>query len=170
MYNVLADQLPDLSIFLIFIFHTKVFGNTLRPAEAFVALTVFGRLQSALQFVPGFIQDLLGTIVALDRLVVFLNRPEAVQILPDGYTDDIVPESDETIVFDQATFSWPRGESDKPDPKAFRLTDISVKVPRGEMTLVWGALGSGKSLFVSASVLSHPVLIAASRFAWRGRT
>ena len=40
MFNILADQLPALAIFVTFFFHTKVFGNELNPATAFVALSV----------------------------------------------------------------------------------------------------------------------------------
>ena len=148
MYNVLADQLPALAIFVIFLFHTKVFGHTLRPAEAFVALTVFGRVQGALQFVPGFIQDLFGTLVALDRLVGFLNRPETNHKGGEGYSD-MVSEQDIKIVFINATLGWPRGEADQPDPKAFKLRDLNLEIPQGKITLVWGVLGSGKTLFVS---------------------
>lgn len=158
LYNVLADQLPALAIFIVFLFHTRVLGKPLEPAEAFVALTVFGRVQSGLQFIPGFVQDLLRTLVALDRLVGFLNRPETDRVETKKYVDEAVPDADGIINFDNATLSWPRGESDEPDPKAFRLKDLSLEIPRGQLTLVWGPLGSGKTLFVSQSFIANASL------------
>jgi ABC-type bacteriocin/lantibiotic exporter with double-glycine peptidase domain len=112
-----------------------------------------------LQFVPGFIQDLFGTLVALDRLVGFLNRPETALVGDDGYSD--LPEGATDIIFNKATFSWPRGEADQPDPKAFKLRDISLQVPWREISLVWGALGSGKTLFAS-QLHQFPLTTAAS--------
>ncbi len=100
-----------------------------------------GLYTGGLQFIPRFIQELSGTIVALNRLVAFLNRPEV---------DLDEWEQEETeIVFEKATFSWPLPDVNDYDPAAFKLKDVDFEVPKGKFTLVCGPLGSGKSLLVS---------------------
>lgn len=93
---------------------------------------------------PYFIQDLLGVIVAFNRLVAFLNRPEVDML--DWQTE----EKDITLA--RATFSWPIADTEGIEidevQKPFQLSDLDFSVPRGKFTLVCGPLGSGKTLFV----------------------
>jgi hypothetical protein len=41
LWNVIADQLPVISILVTFVLHTKVFHHPLNASTAFVALTVY---------------------------------------------------------------------------------------------------------------------------------
>lgn len=92
---------------------------------------------------PYFIQDLLGSIVAFNRLVDFLNRPEV--NISDWESDD------KEITFSRATFSWPTAANDVVEVEGltpFRLVDFDLSLPVGKLTLVCGPLGSGKTLLV----------------------
>jgi len=41
IFNLLADSLPNLAVFVTFFFHTKVLGRTLDAPSAFVAFTLY---------------------------------------------------------------------------------------------------------------------------------
>jgi len=147
LFNILADQLPSLAIFVTFFFHTKVFHHKLEPSTAFVAITVFDRVKGALQFVPKCIQDVSGALVALNRLVDFLNRDEVDITEWERGQGGTGYEATGGIVFDGVTVGWPKGEEDVAG--TFELRDVDLAIPRGKMTLVCGPLGSGKTLLVS---------------------
>ena len=146
LFNILADQLPSLAIFVTFFFHTKVFHHKLEPSTAFVAITVFDRVKGALQFVPKCIQDISGALVALNRLVDFLNRDEVdIEEWKRGQGGPAGLAAD-GIVFDGVTVGWPKGEEDVAG--TFELKNVDLAIPRGNITLVCGQLGSGKTLLV----------------------
>lgn len=155
LFNILADQLPSLAIFVTFFFHTKVFHHKLEPSTAFVAITVFDRVKGALQFVPKCIQDISGALVALNRLVDFLNRDEVdIEEWKRGQGGPAGLAAD-GIVFDGVTVGWPKGEEDVAG--TFELKNVDLAIPRGNITLVCGQLGSGKTLLVrrAGEALDH---------------
>jgi ABC-type multidrug transport system fused ATPase/permease subunit len=125
-------------------------GETLEPATAFVAITVFLRVRSGLDALPAAVDAVLTCKISLDRLTNFLNGPEV--------TFDNANVSGDRIVLDNATVSWPRAEADTADevpggPPSFQLKGLNMSLPVGRMTLVCGPLGSGKTLFVSDYLL-----------------
>lgn len=44
-FNIISDQVPLIAILVIFFTYTKVMGQTLQPATAFVAMAVFGKVK-----------------------------------------------------------------------------------------------------------------------------
>lgn len=54
----------------------------------------------------------------------------------------------EQIGFDNASFEWDRSPKDA--PSTFRLGPLDIKFPKGKLTLVSGATGSGKTALLSA--------------------
>jgi ABC-type multidrug transport system fused ATPase/permease subunit len=96
--------------------------------------------------VPKCIQDISGALVALNRLVDFLNRDEV--DISEWERGQGGPGNDATggIVFDGLTIGWPKGEAD--GPGTFELQEVDLAIPRGKLTLVCGPLGSGKTLLV----------------------
>lgn len=132
MFNIMADQLPVISLVVMFAFHTLVMKRQLDPATGFVTFTVFNRVKDALGNIPQVVQSLLTTRVSLGRLVDFLNQPET------GHLTDMKTDR---VVFDDATVTWPETE-------AFKL-QVNLAVPDG-MTLICGPLGSGKTLLLRA--------------------
>ena len=67
--------------------------------------------------------------------------PESYYSAHPPRTDSDVPA---TLVMDQAEFSWQLAE------ESFRLTDLSVNIPKGKFVGVIGRVGSGKSSFLQA--------------------
>ncbi|KIY31831.1 hypothetical protein I305_05795 [Cryptococcus gattii E566] len=137
-FNVLADQLPILSILITFAFHTKIMRRPLDAPTAFVALTMDG-----LQTFPQIIQTFLSCKVSLDRLSRYLSQPEI--------DDDRWESISRRIICRNATITWPKGEDiDKGDTGRFKLEGVDLKVPEGKLSLLCGPLGSGKTLLLRA--------------------
>ena len=94
---------------------------------------------------PATLQALLQAKVSLDRLTTYLNQPEI---------DPPMGDSDGRIICQQATIGWPTEEKDELTLEltpAFTLKGLDFEPPKGQMTIVCGPLGSGKTLLVSLS-------------------
>lgn len=59
------------------------------------------------------------------------------------------PQTTEDIGFSEATFEWEEPQEASP-PSRFRLGPLNFMFPRGKLTLVSGATGSGKTALLSA--------------------
>jgi hypothetical protein len=82
-----------------------------------------------------------------------MNQPEI---------DPPMGESDGRVVCDHATIGWPAEEKEEGDDTpslAFTLKNLNFEPPQGQMTIVCGPLGSGKTLLVSHY---HELLLIAS--------
>ncbi|WWD20306.1 hypothetical protein CI109_104782 [Kwoniella shandongensis] len=136
-------------------------GETLTPSIAFTALAVFAELRYALNALPEtFIQALQG-FVSCKRIEKYMSLAEVAPV------DENDGEGD--IVLSSATFTWPRDDSahvidstrsTATTPKnAFTLADLSLRFPKGKLSLICGRLGSGKSLLL-AGLLGEADLLA----------
>lgn len=150
-------------------------NKQLTPSTAFTALSVWNELRFALNVVPDVLQSALQSLVSLRRIEKFLRMPEIehlegkdVPVSVDGRPGAIggldTPDgtSDDRVAFDHATVTWPQHADDKADAaeangedgvgtgagKPFELQDLSLEFPKGEMSLVCGRLGSGKTLLL----------------------
>lgn len=83
---------------------------------------------------------MLESKIAFDRLAAFFNVSEVAPVSLTG--------QDEDIRLQNATAAWPTSDEGSPSDSVFRLKDLDLNIPRGKFTLVYGALGSGKSLLV----------------------
>ena len=90
------------------------------------------------------------SIVSLRRIEKYLIGAEVSSVPP-------AEEQDSTIALQNATVTWPqermRSASNTPSAAAtpktkFILMDLSVIFPQGELTLICGKLGSGKTLLL----------------------
>ncbi|WVR06775.1 hypothetical protein IAU60_003810 [Kwoniella sp. DSM 27419] len=147
LFNLLAEQLPILAMLITFVFHTKVLGRVLEPSTAFVSMSVFAKVKEGLSTFPQVIQCFLSTRVSLGRLCRFLSQPE---IDKDRWSN-----VSDSILCDEADIAWPTVEvtansrQDSETPR-FCLRNISVSIPDGQVTLLCGPLGSGKTLLLRA--------------------
>lgn len=93
--------------------------------------------------------------ISLDRLSHYLNAPE-VDMTRRGSSQPY------EITLRDATITWPTGEVVDTSPAVsaeaphkFALSDMNVIIPQGELTLISGPLGSGKTLFVRKPIKLH---------------
>lgn len=114
-------------------------NGILLPSVAFVSLGVFRALEVTLSVVPELTTDALDAWVSIKRIEEYLNSPEI---------EDTQKEADE-VTFDNATIAWPaNGNID--DEERFILRDVTVTFPKGELSVISGKTGAGKSLMLSA--------------------
>ncbi|EHA49824.1 multidrug resistance-associated protein 1 [Pyricularia oryzae 70-15] len=114
-------------------------NDELTPSVAFVSLGVFKALEMTLSVVPELTTDLLDAWVSVNRLEEYLNSPDIQQI---------AKESDD-IAFENASIAWP-SDAKLDDGERFVLRDVNIKFPRGELSVISGKTGTGKSLLLAA--------------------
>ncbi|KAH6657339.1 P-loop containing nucleoside triphosphate hydrolase protein [Truncatella angustata] len=113
--------------------------DVLTPSVAFVSLGVFRALEVTLSIIPELTTDLLDAWVSVKRLDDYLQGAEI---------EDIMGEADE-VTFDNATIAWPADEKDN-DPERFAVRNVTVTFPKGELSVISGKTGSGKTLMLAA--------------------
>lgn len=153
--------------------------QVLTPSTAFAALAVWNELRFALNVVPDILQSALQSLVSLRRMEAYLRMPE-IDHLPPVYASeedqppsiDPRPEDEPPVRFDHATVTWPsdqtaaekQAEADEDgveQVKPFELQDLTIEFPKGELSLVCGRLGSGKTLLL-LSLLGEVDVLAGS--------
>ncbi|KAI1384101.1 putative ATP-binding cassette transporter protein [Hypoxylon trugodes] len=113
--------------------------GTLTPSVAFVSLGVFKALEVTLSVIPELTTDLVDAWVSVKRMDTYLRGAEI---------SKITKEADE-VTFDEASIAWP-SDSQEEDPDRFVLRDINIIFPKGELSIISGKTGSGKSLLLAA--------------------
>jgi ABC-type multidrug transport system fused ATPase/permease subunit len=96
--------------------------------------------------------------VSMQRIQAFLAEEEVEDWASAIKREDEAPEtttSPSKIGFENATFRWhynPAHSEDAldADSSTFVLSDISIDIPLGKLTLVTGVTGSGKSSLLAA--------------------
>uniref|UniRef100_A0A2C9LV32 ABC transmembrane type-1 domain-containing protein n=1 Tax=Biomphalaria glabrata TaxID=6526 RepID=A0A2C9LV32_BIOGL len=73
----------------------------LDPSKAFVSISLFNILTSALSMMPMFIPALIQAGVSITRIVGFFRQPD---LSPDARTYD--PRSEDAIKIENGTFTW----------------------------------------------------------------
>ncbi|CAK7208374.1 hypothetical protein SEUCBS140593_000151 [Sporothrix eucalyptigena] len=122
----------------------------LSPSVAFVSLGVFRALEVTLSVIPELTTDLLDAWVSVKRIEEYLASPDLVKVTKDG----------DEISFDKASIAWPTDE-DIDESERFVLRDISLTFPKGELSVISGKTGTGKSLMLSA-ILGEVDLLSGS--------
>ncbi|KAM7200448.1 P-loop containing nucleoside triphosphate hydrolase protein [Rhypophila sp. PSN 637] len=113
--------------------------GSLTPSVAFVSLGVFKALELTLSVIPELTTDLLDAWVSIKRIQTYLDSPEVSEVSKD---------SDE-VRFDNVSIAWPSEDDTKIEDK-FVLRNLNVTFPKGELSVISGKTGSGKSLMLAA--------------------
>jgi ABC-type multidrug transport system fused ATPase/permease subunit len=141
---------PIFITFLSFLVYTKVENKDLIPSVAFTALSLFQILRIPLDQLADMIAHVQESKVSVDRIEEYLNEPET-----DKYSQLISHKRDANgqpvIGFENGTFSWGgKDMKDKASAEAFKLMDLDVNFKVGELNVVIGPTGSGKSSLLLA--------------------
>ena len=119
----------------------------LSASVAFTTISVFASIEMTLAVIPELTTMWLDAKVSADRLDVFLGSEEKVE--------NTIPAED--IRYESASIAWPADEGD--DEDKFVLRDLNLAFPKGELSVVSGKTGSGKSLLL-ASILGEADILA----------
>ncbi|KAF8541671.1 P-loop containing nucleoside triphosphate hydrolase protein [Trichophaea hybrida] len=112
--------------------------GSMSPSVAFSALAIFGELEWTLSIVPELVTDCFDALVSVGRIQDYLESAEK---------KAIVTESSRIAMVD-ATIAWAADIDDEKD--RFFLRNINLEFLHGELNIVSGRTGSGKSLLLSA--------------------
>ena len=143
--------------------HVRAYGTLIRHAPPRYAINVL----------PDTFISALQCFVSLRRLEKYLNTPDVENVGTDAELVSLETEVDHSnairsVAFVNATVTWPSGDVDDDDDESgmpspmsgfrtpggrtpgrkFMLPDLQVEFPVGELTLVCGPLGSGKTLLL----------------------
>lgn len=119
----------------------------------FPMIKVLPHLQATLGFVPVVFQDYFGARANSSRMEGFLRRAEQKKILD--------PSLGGCISFRDVSIAWPSDEmeSEGMDQEKkidvshrFSLDGINLAFPAGELSVISGKTGSGKSLLLAAAI------------------
>ncbi|RVX71396.1 hypothetical protein B0A52_04968 [Exophiala mesophila] len=138
---------PILITFTSFFLYTMVEKRPLVPSVAFPALSMFSLLRVPLDQLADMVAHVQESKVSVDRVEDFLNEEETekyVQLRQSRRASRPVTR----IALDNATLSW--GISNKDAVEAFRLININVEFVIGQLNIIAGPTGSGKTSLLMA--------------------
>ncbi|XP_045534710.1 multidrug resistance-associated protein 1 isoform X1 [Papilio machaon] len=111
--------------------------NVLAPDKIFVSMSLFFIMHLPLGLLPLIVVSVIETSVGIKRLNKFMNCDEL-----DVNSVEHDKSEPDPLVIENGHFSW--GEEQPV------LRNISVRIPRGSLVAVVGAVGSGKSSLLAA--------------------
>ncbi|XP_021203914.2 multidrug resistance-associated protein 1 isoform X3 [Bombyx mori] len=114
-------------------------SESLDSKKLFVALSLFNILRYPLMMLPNTISNIVQTSVSIKRLNKFLNST-----VLDLESIEHDPQYSYPITVENGHFSWEGQDS------STVLRNINLRVPRGSLVAIVGAVGAGKSSLLSA--------------------
>ncbi|KAB8349556.1 hypothetical protein FH972_023580 [Carpinus fangiana] len=141
---------PMLISFLSFAVYTLVEKKALVPSIAFTALSLFQILRIPLDQLADMIAHVQEAKVSVDRIQEFLNEEDTqkyTQLKRDN--DDVL---DELIIgFEDGHFTWAsKADAEEDASTSFRMMDLNLRFAVGQLNVVAGATGSGKTSLLMA--------------------
>ncbi|KAI0312306.1 multidrug resistance-associated ABC transporter [Amylostereum chailletii] len=154
LWNAIWSGSPILVTLAAFFHYVVIRGEPLTPSIAFTSV-FFNEMRFALNAVPETLINMLQSLVSLRRIEKYLHGTEVEVVPPLG-------SSTLPVAFRNATITWPQDRSrsgsssisvgpsaaSTPRSNKFILVDLSLDFPKGELSLVCGKLGSGKTLLL----------------------
>ena len=129
-------------------------GGVLTPTIAFPTLALLNQLRFPLLMVPRQIVNVIQCKVALMRLQEFLSTGETTK--PPPAVSSVAPKG--TVAMSDASFSW-AGSEDTVNPT---LRNVSLDIKPGQLCMIVGKVGSGKSSLLHALLGEMPCVGGAS--------
>jgi ABC-type multidrug transport system fused ATPase/permease subunit len=156
--------------------YTVIAGHPLTVSKAFVSIEIFSQLQGPMAELPNQIFSLLHAYVSMQRIEAYLHEDE-VEDWATSLKQNVIPvpsslaeENASTfeVGFEQASFKWhmtrPKTSSSIPgavdsDPEYIhdsgskstcQLVNLNIDFPIGQLSLITGPTGSGKSSLLAA--------------------
>ena len=124
-----------------------VIHRTLSPSVAFTAISVLSQIEGTLGSLPGVTTDVMDAWVACNRIQRYLDAPEKEKTTRPG----------PSVSFEKATITWPSYNDE--EGEKYLLKDVNLTFPNGDLSVISGRTGSGKSLLL-ASILGEADLLS----------
>ncbi|KAG2142476.1 multidrug resistance-associated ABC transporter [Suillus clintonianus] len=152
-------EASPLIVTLVSFWHFAVWRQqTLTPSIAFTSMLVFNEMRFAMNALPETFINLLQVHVSLKRIGKYLQLTEVAPVPPLSAAPAI-----NLIAVQSASITWPHDRSADSSAAStprhkFMLVDLALKFPEGQLSLVCGKLGSGKTLLLLALLGEADVL------------
>ncbi|KNZ79214.1 ABC transporter C family member 2 [Termitomyces sp. J132] len=158
--NAVALSMPVLASVVAFVTYSLT-GHDLEPSLVFASLSLFTLLRLPLMFLPVsfsaiadaanatsrlhgvFEAELLTETLSLDR-----SLDVAVEITDASFTWDAPPPEEETTVKRKR----PYHTATKGSVRMFQVKDLNIRIPRGQLVAIVGAVGCGKTSFLQGII------------------
>jgi len=141
---------PMIITLLSFFCYTIIEGKELNASVAFTALSLFNVLRIPLDQLADMVTNVLQAKVSVDRVEEFLREEETEKYHQLKHTEN---DPDTPLIgFRDASFTWGSKKQAiaKGTSGAFQLQDLNVEFVPGQLNLVLGATGSGKTSLLMA--------------------
>ncbi|KAI1302552.1 hypothetical protein EDD11_005598 [Mortierella claussenii] len=161
-----------------FFCYAKIQKGEFTPAVAFTAIVLFTRLKAPLNGLPAVYMALTNASVSLGRIAEYLDEPNIKDVFVDG--QKLTAGSPEIGMHNMSAQWWTSESAKTPNKKTgdtaannaslavepvrtedtdqFILRNISVAFPVGELSIVCGPTGSGKTSLLLAMLGEMDVL------------
>ncbi|KAF2834040.1 putative ABC transporter [Ophiobolus disseminans] len=126
---------------------TYALHTPLTAPTAFTAMSIFANLEFALSLIPFAITQLLDALVSCRRIEGLLDSDENTRTT--DYSD--------TVSFRNVSVAWP-GKPESDLKTRYALTKLDLDFPRGELSILIGKTGAGKSLLLASIIGEADVL------------
>ena len=125
-------------------------GEDVRTINVFTAISLFNILIFPLNALPWTIGGMLTGRISFRRLMEFFSMPE----VPKGFNHEILSK-ETAILIKNMNFIWPVKEQNKSmiedeNKTTFSLKNINLEVKKGNLTMILGKIGSGKTALANA--------------------
>lgn len=138
---------PILITFISFLIYTQIEKRPLVPSIAFPALSMFSLLRIPLDQLADMVAHVQESKVSVDRVEKFLEEEETEKYAQLRQSRRVsLPTV--RIALDNATLTW--GLAGPDANEAFRLIDVNVDFVIGELNVIAGPTGSGKTSLLMA--------------------
>lgn len=131
-------------------FGTYIFiqKEQLTAPVAFTSLALFNIMRAPMDQLADMLNNVLQSKVSIDRVEEFLREAETTKYEQLG-NPTRGPNSPD-IGFEKATFSWKSSDSNNISKNDFKLRDLDISFKVGELNVIVGPTGAGKSSLLLA--------------------
>ncbi|KAG1885552.1 P-loop containing nucleoside triphosphate hydrolase protein [Suillus subluteus] len=143
--------IPSATALATFSWYTLGEQEQLTVSKAFTAVALFSQLQEPMTALPGQFFAMLHAYVSMQRIEGLLAEQEVPEWASSLSTVDTGSEADFLDTgFNNATFEWHGAHKGSMTEAHFQLGPLDIKFPKGQLSLISGATGAGKSAMLTA--------------------